>query len=142
MKRMHIHVGVGSIDDSIRFYSTLFGDEPVKVKPDYAKWELDDPSLNFAISTRSGISGVDHLGIQVEDESELLELRKRLKEAAIPLYDEGEVVCCYSRSEKSWLEDTAGIGWETYHSMDDTQFYSRAAESDTADQCCVEESCC
>ena len=104
MKRFHIHVGVEKLDESIRFYSALFGAEPVKTKPDYAKWLLEDPRVNFAISTRAKNNGVDHLGIQVEEESELEELRERLKTGAMTVVDEGETVCCYARSEKSWRD--------------------------------------
>ena len=101
MKRFHIHVGVEKLDESIRFYSALFGAEPVKAKPDYAKWLLEDPRVNFAISTRAKTKGVDHLGIQVEEESELMELRDRLKAGDMAVVEEGETICCYARSEKS-----------------------------------------
>jgi len=101
MKRFHIHVGVEQLDESIRFYSALFGAGPVKTKTDYAKWLLADPHVNFAISTRGKKNGLDHLGIQVEEESELAELRDRLKAADLAVVEEGETVCCYARSEKS-----------------------------------------
>lgn len=124
MKRMHIHVGVDDLDRSIRFYSALFGAEPAKVRRDYAKWMLDDPCVNFAISTRTGRKGVDHLGLQADADSELAELRERLVNADISTFDEGETVCCYARSDNSWVEDPAGVAWEAYRSMADAQFFS------------------
>lgn len=145
MKRLHIHVGVGNIEQSIRFYSALFGAEPVKTKPDYAKWMLDDPHVNFAISTRTGDKGVNHLGIQVDEESELSELRDRLKQAAMPVVDEGETVCCYARSEKSWIHDPAGIAWEAYRTMEDAEIF-RAEKPAAEGGCCAPEAgaaaCC
>ncbi len=141
MKRMHIHISVQDLDQSIGFYSALFGAEPVKTKPDFAKWLLDDPRINFAISTRSGQQGVNHLGLQVETEAELEELRERMRSADMSLFDEGETVCCYARSEKSWVQDPAGIAWETYRTMEDAELYdspsvSRATE-ETGPSCCA-----
>lgn len=135
MKRMHIHLGVDNLDEGIRFYNTLFGTEPVKIESDYAKWLLDDPSINFAISTRVK-PGLDHLGVQVEEKNELGELRERMKSADMSLFDEGEVVCCYARSDKSWVTDPAGIAWEAYQTMEDTRFFSDAQASGEA-VCCV-----
>ena len=150
MKRMHIHVGVKDIAEGVKFYSALFGSEPSKQMPDYAKWMLDDPRVNFAISTRSGKQGVDHLGFQVEDESELSEMRDRIRQADIDMFDEGETVCCYAESDKSWVQDPAGIVWEAYQTMADAQLFSaKAASEDSA--CCApvsipvvaaESSCC
>ena len=138
MKRFHIHVGVDKLDESIRFYSALFGAEPVKRKPDYAKWLLDDPRLNFAISTRVKTKGMDHLGIQVEEEGELTELRERLKAADLAVVEEGETVCCYARSDKSWVQDPAGIPWEAYRTMEDAQvFVSQPNQAESA--CCTPE---
>jgi catechol 2,3-dioxygenase-like lactoylglutathione lyase family enzyme len=138
MKRMHIHVGVDSIAEAVRFYSALFGAEPTKVKPDYAKWMLDDPRVNFAISTRVSTRGVDHLGIQVEEESELQDLRARLQAADMTTFDEGETVCCYARSEKSWLKDPAGLAWEAYRTMEDAQlFHGRDRRETAASACCA-----
>ena len=124
MKRMHINVGVENIADSIKFYNALFGAEPVKAKADYAKWMLDDPRVNFAITNRTDKSGVDHLGIQVEKDEELEQLRERLKKADMVLFDEGEDVCCYARSEKSWVKDPSGVAWEAYRTMADVQLFS------------------
>jgi catechol 2,3-dioxygenase-like lactoylglutathione lyase family enzyme len=144
MKRLHIHVGVENIEQCIRFYSALFGAEPVKTKPDYAKWMLDNPHVNFAISTRTGDTGVNHLGIQVDEESELSELRDRLKKADMSVVDEGETVCCYARSEKSWVHDPAGIPWETYRTMEDAEIFK--AEKTEDNGCCAPQpkqgSCC
>ena len=123
MKRMHIHVGVENLEQSIAFYSALFAAQPVKTKADYAKWMLDDPHINFAISTRSAKVGVDHLGIQVDEDSELEALRERLKTADMSIFDEGETVCCYARSDKSWVADPSGIAWEAYKTMEDAQLF-------------------
>ena len=138
MKRMHIHVGVESLDQSIKFYSALFGAQPVKAKTDYAKWMLDDPRINFAISTRSGKTGADHLGLQVDDDSELQELRERLKSTDMSVFDEGEAVCCYARSDKSWVEDPSGIAWETYKTMEDVQLFSASATPEEGACCPLE----
>lgn len=135
MKRMHIHVGVERLDRAIAFYSALFGEEPGKTRPDYARWMLDDPRINFAISTRGKAAGVDHLGIQVDDAAELGDLRARLKAADLSVFDEGETVCCYARSEKTWVEDPAGVAWEAYNTMDDVQFFG-------TDDMASEGACC
>jgi catechol-2,3-dioxygenase len=124
MKRFHIHVGVENLEKSVQFYSTLFGQKPTKLKEDYAKWMLEDPRLNFAISTRTNDKGVDHLGIQVETPPELSELTERLKNADLAIQDEGETTCCYSNSNKAWVEDPSGIAWETYQNMGDVEVFS------------------
>mgnify|MGYP003571918934 FL=1 len=124
MKRMHVHVGVESLDQGIKFYSALFDKAPVKTKSDYAKWMLDDPRLNFAISTRTGSTGVNHLGLQVDEEGEMEELRERLQRADMSLFDEGETVCCYARSDKSWVTDPAGVAWEAYRTMAEARAYT------------------
>jgi catechol-2,3-dioxygenase len=136
MKRMHVHVGVKNIDEAVTFYSALFGTEPNKKMPDYAKWMLEDPKLNFAVSTRSGKEGVDHLGIQVENEAELSQMRKRISQAEIDVIDEGETVCCYAESDKSWVQDPAGIAWEAYQTMGDAQLFS-AKDDNTQSACCT-----
>ena len=130
MKRMHIHVGVENLEQSIGFYNALFGAQPVKTKDDYAKWMLDDPRINFAISTRMEKPGVDHLGLQVDEESELEDLRERFKQADLSVFDEGETVCCYARSDKTWVKDPSGIAWESYLSMEDVQLFSGSAVAD------------
>jgi len=137
MKRLHIHVGVENIEQAIPFYSALFSAQPVKTKADYAKWLLDDPRVNFAISTRAS-KGVDHLGIQVDDTSELEEVRGRIQSAALPAFDEGETVCCYAKSDKTWVQDPAGVPWETYRTMEDAQIYgTNPVMSESA--CCTPE---
>ena len=132
MKRMHIHVGVERLDESIRFYSALFGAEPVKTMDDYAKWMLEDPRLNFAISTRAGATGVNHLGLQVDEDEEMEELRERLERADVSLFDEGETVCCYARSDKSWVTDPSGVAWEAYRTMAEASTYTNNEESKDA----------
>ena len=138
MKRIHIHVGVDKLDESIRFYSAIFGAQPVKTKVDYAKWLLEDPRINFAISTRASKKGVDHLGIQVDEDAELAEIRDRVKAAELAVFNEGETVCCYARSEKSWVQDPAGIAWEAYRTMEDAQIFSSKAAG-SASTCCAEQ---
>jgi catechol 2,3-dioxygenase-like lactoylglutathione lyase family enzyme len=115
MKRFHVHVGVADLDQSIAFYSGLFGAVPTVVKPDYAKWMLDDPRINFAISERCGAAkGIEHVGLQVEDRAELAEVYGRLQTADLPVLEEGETTCCYARSEKSWIADPDGVVWEAF----------------------------
>ena len=136
MKRMHIHVGVDNLEQAIRFYSALFGTDPIKTKADYAKWMPDDINVNFAISTGTRTKGIDHLGLQVDEDHELDELRQRLQAAGLSTFDEGETVCCYARSEKSWVRDPSGIAWEAYRTMEDAQVYADTPETgDTA--CCT-----
>lgn len=138
MKRMHIHVGVINIDESVQFYSALFGVAPAKLKTDYAKWMLDDPRINFAISTRTGKTGVDHMGLQVDDASELNALRAQMSAANISTHNDGETTCCYSKSEKSWVEDPNGIAWEAYHTMEDAQIFSHS-DATPSSACCAPE---
>jgi predicted enzyme related to lactoylglutathione lyase len=123
MKRMHVHVAVDDLRSSIGFYSALFAAEPSVVKPDYAKWMLDDPRVNFAISARGRTAGLDHLGIQVEDKDELNEIYARLHKAGGEVIEQGETRCCYAKSEKSWIEDPAGISWETFLTTGETTDY-------------------
>jgi catechol 2,3-dioxygenase-like lactoylglutathione lyase family enzyme len=124
MKRLHVHMSVGDLDQSIRFYSTLFAAAPTVVKSDYAKWMLEDPRVNFAISTHSGgAPGIDHLGIQVEDGGELQEIYGRLKEAEGPVLEEGKTTCCYAQSEKSWTLDPQGVSWETFLTTGESTVY-------------------
>lgn len=123
MKRLHVHVSVEDIAQSTQFYSTLFAAEPTVVKPDYAKWMLDDPRVNFAISTRGGQAGVDHLGIQVETSGELQEVYGRLQQADRPVLEEGATVCCYAQSEKSWIADPQGVSWETFLTSGESTVY-------------------
>ena len=111
MKRMHVHVSVDNIENAVGFYSALFATKPAVVKHDYAKWMLDDPHVNFAISSRGGSPGLDHLGIQVESEDELQDVYSRLRGAGQNVIEEGKTTCCYAKSEKSWVDDPAGISW-------------------------------
>lgn len=114
MKRLHVHVAVNDLDQSIGFYSALFDAQPSIVKSDYAKWMLDDPRVNFAISARGREAGLDHLGIQVEDSNELQQVYARLRAAGGDVIEQGDTACCYAKSEKSWIGDPAGISWETF----------------------------
>jgi catechol 2,3-dioxygenase-like lactoylglutathione lyase family enzyme len=143
MKRLHVHVGVGDLDQSIRFYSTLFGSEPAVTKHDYAKWMLDDPRVNFAISTgQHAVKGIEHLGIQVENGDELAEVYGRLKAADRPVLEEGATTCCYAKSEKSWIADPDGVVWEAFFTNGEATVYgdspALSALSDTA----AEDACC
>jgi catechol-2,3-dioxygenase len=123
MKRLHVHVSVKDLGASIRFYSQLFATEPTVRKADYAKWMLDDPRVNFAISQRDSKTGVQHLGIQVENRSELTEVYERLKRADAPVIEEGETTCCYAHSEKSWIDDPQGVQWETFLTSGESTVY-------------------
>ncbi|MGH8196734.1 MAG: ArsI/CadI family heavy metal resistance metalloenzyme [Steroidobacteraceae bacterium] len=136
MKRLHVHVSVGDLADSIRFYSTLFAAEPAVRKDDYAKWMLDDPRLNFAISRRGGANGIRHLGIQVEDAEELEEIYARLKQADAPVLEEGATTCCYAKSEKSWIEDPQGVKWETFLTTGSSTVYGSDIEQAVNSPCC------
>jgi catechol 2,3-dioxygenase-like lactoylglutathione lyase family enzyme len=123
MKRMHVHVAVKDLQQSIGFYSALFAAPPGVRKPDYAKWMLDDPRVNFAISTRGREAGLDHLGIQVESKDELNEIQARLQQAGNDILDQGQTTCCYAKSEKSWIDDPAGIAWETFLTSGESTVY-------------------
>lgn len=138
MKRFHVHVHVRDLPASIAFYSRLFGAEPARVESDYAKWMLEDPRLNFAISTRGAQPGVDHLGLQAEDAAELEELKARARAADAALVDEGETACCYARSEKHWVVDPQGLAWEQFHTLGDIPtFGAPAASAGTGTACCT-----
>jgi catechol 2,3-dioxygenase-like lactoylglutathione lyase family enzyme len=143
MKRMHVHVAVDELERSIGFYSALFAAEPVVVKPDYAKWMLDDPRVNFAISTRGKQPGLDHLGIQVESKGELAEVYARLRNAGGSVLEQGRTTCCYAQSEKSWIDDPAGIAWETFFTTGESIDYGIGIEQDArvarAKACCAPE---
>jgi catechol 2,3-dioxygenase-like lactoylglutathione lyase family enzyme len=148
MKRLHVHVAVDDLDRSIGFYSALFAASPSVVKPDYAKWMLDDPRVNFAISTRGRQPGVDHLGIQAETKDELTEIYGRLRRAGDNVVEQGQARCCYAQSEKSWIEDPAGISWEAFFTTGESTDYgdgsgervARVAHAATdAKACCVPE---
>ncbi|RNJ51114.1 ArsI/CadI family heavy metal resistance metalloenzyme [Methylocystis hirsuta] len=123
MKRLHVHVSVDDLAGSIRFYSALFGSEPTVAKPDYAKWMLDDPRVNFAISSRGGQAGVDHLGIEVETAEELKDVYGRLQRAERPVLEEGATTCCYAKSEKAWTSDPQGLLWESFLTSGESTIY-------------------
>jgi catechol 2,3-dioxygenase-like lactoylglutathione lyase family enzyme len=148
MKRMHVHVSVTDLEASIRFYSGLFAAEPTVRKPDYAKWMLDDPRVNFAISERAAAAaaGIEHLGIQVETPGELEEIYTRLKRAGGLVLEEGATTCCYSQSEKSWIEDPQGIQWEAFLTTGESATYGRdpvrATVGDAPETACCAPSCC
>lgn len=142
MKRFHVHVAVEDLAASIRFYSTLFGAEPTVRKDDYAKWQLEDPRVNFAISQRGERAGINHLGIQTDSDEELEALHAQLERASIDSQAEHEVACCYARSNKYWAQDPSGIAWETFHTLASVPtFNERPAESaheaSTATACCA-----
>lgn len=136
MKRFHVHVAVQDLAASVRFYSTIFGATPTVSKPDYAKWMLDDPRINFAISQRSATIGVDHLGIQVESAEELVGLRERVANAEIQARDEAGANCCYARSDKYWVQDPQGVAWETFHTLGTIPVFGAHTEGGADMQAC------
>jgi len=140
MKRLHVHISVADLAQSVKFYSTLFAAEPDVIKPDYAKWMLADPRVNLALSTH-GKPGLDHLGIQVETAGELAEVYARLQRAERPVLAEGAATCCYAKSEKSWIEDSQGILWETFLTSGDSTVYGDNADlgpiGPTTAACCA-----
>lgn len=123
MKRFHVHVSVNDLAQSIRFYSAIFGTSPTIEKPDYAKWMLDDPRVNFAISERGDNPGVNHLGLQVDGADELIALRQQVAAAEIAAQDEPGAECCYALSDKYWIEDPQGVAWETFHTLGDIPMF-------------------
>ncbi len=138
MKRFHVHVAVDNIEANIRFYSTVFGAQPTVSKPDYAKWMLDDPRINFAISRRGLTPGLDHLGVQVESDEELSALREQVGNAEIAALDQNDATCCYARSDKYWMTDPQGIAWETFRTLDSIPVYGERMPQVPAGR----ESCC
>ncbi len=145
MKRFHVHVGVADLSSSVTFYTGLFGAEPTVTRADYAKWMLDDPRINFAISQKCGAAkGVEHLGLQVEDAGELAEVYGRLKAADRPMLEEGATTCCYAQSEKSWIADPDGVVWEAFLTTGDSTTYGDspdfaplASDNAAANACCA-----
>jgi len=136
MKRLHIHLAVANLMESIRFYSNLFAATPSVIKSDYAKWMLDDPRVNFAISTRGGDAGLNHLGVQVEAAEELGEMHARLQNLQGAVTEEIDTACCYAKSNKYWATDPQGIAWETFHTLESIPVFGDAASED-GDACCV-----
>ena len=143
MKRLHVHVGVTDLDQSIGFYSTLFGTEPTVVKSDYAKWMIEDPRVNFAISAgQHAAKGIEHLGIQAESETELGEVYGRLKAADRPVLEEGATTCCYAKSEKSWIADPDGVIWEAFLTNGEATVYGDSPALSVLSEGASEASCC
>lgn len=141
MKRFHMHMAVADLDRNVKFYSTLFGVEPTVRKPDYAKWMLDDPRVNFAISTRGAETGLDHVGIQAENETELADIHSRLARADQQMLAQQETSCCYAKSNKYWVQDPQGIAWEAYHTLGEVPVFgdgALAAQKDMA----LKAACC
>ena len=137
MKRLHVHVSVADLDESVRFYSTLFAAQPTVRKDDYAKWMLDDPRVNFALSRRDKQTGIRHLGIQVENRAELAEVFQRIEHTQRPVLNEGQATCCYARSEKNWVEDPQGVQWETFLTTGESTVYGGdTVEGTPALRCC------
>lgn len=139
MKRLHIHISVDDIEANIGFYSALFESEPSVVKPDYAKWMLTDPKVNFAISSKGAKPGLDHLGIQVESDEELSEINTRLSKAALPVIEQKGAACCYAESDKYWTQDPQGIPWEAFHSLASVPVFGGKAEIEIKSE---NTSCC
>jgi catechol 2,3-dioxygenase-like lactoylglutathione lyase family enzyme len=143
MKRLHVHVGVSDLDQSVTFYSSLFGAQPSVVKTDYAKWMLDDPRVNFAISSgQHAAKGIEHLGIQAEDGAELNEVYGRLRSAGQPVLQEGATTCCYAQSEKSWVSDPDGVIWEAFHTTGEATVYGESPELTALSANAGEALCC
>jgi len=136
MKRFHVHVGVTDIPSAVAFYSKLFDAEPAVVESDYAKWMLDEPRINFAISTRSGKAGLDHLGFQAESDTELEVLHRRVEAAAGPVVEQKGTACCYSESDKYWTMDPAGIAWESFHTLGRVPVFG-AEKAAAGSACCA-----
>jgi catechol 2,3-dioxygenase-like lactoylglutathione lyase family enzyme len=137
MKRLHVHVAVDNLDASIHFYSQLFATEPTVHKTDYAKWMLEDPRVNFAISARRAEVGIQHLGIQVENRTELADVYSRLQRADGPILEEGPTTCCYAKSEKSWIEDPQGVKWETFLTTGESTTYGTDIAQAPPGSCCA-----
>lgn len=136
MKRFHVHVHVADLQKSIGFYSKLFGCEPTRIEQDYAKWMLEDPAVNFAISNRGVSVGIDHLGLQTDDPTELAAMKARAAAADMALLDEGETTCCYARSEKHWITDPEGIAWEHFHTLENIPVFRESAQDASISSAC------
>jgi len=137
MSRLHIHISVDDIEKNIRFYSALFGTRPSVEKHDYAKWDLSEPAVNFAISKRGVKQGLDHVGIQADSDEELVVIQSRLEQAGIGGAEQRNAACCYARSNKYWTQDPQGIAWETFHSLDTIPTFNEGDEEPAASGCCV-----
>ena len=138
MKRFHVHVSVQDLPESLRFYSDLFGTPPSVVKDDYAKWMLEDPRINFAISRRGRAAGVNHLGFQVDSDEELKDLREQVSKAGIAALEQAGASCCYAKSDKYWIEDPQGVAWETFHTLGSVPIFGEETRgSGEKSACCV-----
>jgi len=141
MKRFHVHVAVADLPASVRYYSALFAVEPTLLKSDYAKWALEDPRVNFAISSLGPAPaklGVDHLGIQVETDDELAEMQERLASASLPMQEQNNTTCCYAKSDKYWSIDPQGVAWESFHTLDSAPAYGQSRQlPDKISVCCT-----
>ena len=148
MKRFHVNVSVQDLAESIRFYSALFAAEPTVLKADYAKWMLEDPRINFAITQRGDKPGVNHLGFQVDSDAELTGMRAQLTRADRALIEQSDAACCYAKSDKYWVTDPTGVAWETFHTLDSIPIYGEDTEiAVKTDGCCVplkptDDACC
>ena len=148
MRRFHMHISVDDLNKNIQFYSQLFNADPTVAKDDYAKWALDDPAVNFAISARGNKVGLDHVGIQTESDDELSALRKQLEATDIKGVAQDNTTCCYSKSDKYWVQDPQGIAWETFHSLESVPVFSDAETNTSEGACCapglseVKSNCC
>lgn len=139
MSRLHIHISVDDMEKNIRFYSALFGSEPGVSKSDYAKWDLTEPAVNFAISRRGAETGLDHVGLQADSETELAAIQSRLEQAGIAGREQHDAACCYARSDKYWTQDPQGIAWESFHSLGTIPTFSCGDEAAATNSCCVPE---
>lgn len=142
MKRFHVHVAVNKLADSIKFYSEMFGSEPTVVKSDYAKWQLEDPRVNFAISQRGAQIGLNHLGIQVESTDELGEMQSRLASLQPDVEKEEGVSCCYAKSDKYWVSDPSGIAWETFHTLGSIPVFGDASKAESESKAATGSAAC
>lgn len=142
MKRLHVHVAVHDLEQSIRFYKALFDAEPTVKKDDYAKWQLEDPRVNFAISKRGAKTGLDHLGIQAEDEGELGALRSQLAQADVAILDQKDATCCYAKSDKHWTLDPQGIAWESFRTLEAAPTYGEDGRSNAKPRQGAKAACC
>ena len=139
MSRLHVHISVDDIEQNVRFYSALFGNKPSVEKTDYAKWDLSEPAVNFAISKRGVKQGLDHVGIQADSDGELAVIQSRLERAGIKGAEQRNAACCYARSNKYWTQDPQGIAWETFHSLDTIPTFNEGDKEPAASDCCVPE---
>lgn len=142
MNRFHVHLGVPDLEQSIRFYTAMFGAEPTVREADYAKWLLDDPAVNLAISARGATPGVNHLGLQVGSDEELQQLRERARAADLSVVEEDGAACCYAKSDKHWITDPAGVAWETFHSLGSIPVFGEVPANQTTDAGTPSESVC